>query len=81
MVRSMVFVAPHESVHIRHPQWDELERKLVGVIQSRHYSPKTELAYSSWVRRFIRYHGDRHPDLMAEREMNQYLSFLAVRKR
>jgi len=27
----------------------------------RHYSQRTEKAYVSWIRRFIRYHGLRHP--------------------
>jgi len=27
----------------------------------RHYSPRTEEAYVAWVRRFVRYHGLRHP--------------------
>jgi hypothetical protein len=27
----------------------------------RHYSPRTEEAYLAWIRRFIVYHGKRHP--------------------
>ena len=30
-------------------------------IRLRHYSPRTEQAYVSWLRRFIVFHGKRHP--------------------
>ena len=30
-------------------------------IRFRHYSRRTEVAYSQWVRRFIHFHGMRHP--------------------
>ncbi len=48
-------------------------------IRSRHYSPRTETTYSRWVVRFIQFHGMRHPEDMAEREINKYLSFLAIK--
>jgi len=54
-----------------------LERFKQGM-QSRHYSPRTIKAYSSWVVRFIRYHKFKHPEKMAEAEINAYLSYLAV---
>jgi hypothetical protein len=36
------------------------------VIRARYYSIRTEEAYVHWVRRFILYHGKRHPIEMAE---------------
>jgi integron integrase len=44
----------------------------------RHYSLRTEDAYHDWCRRFILFHGKRHPDTMAEPEVNAFLTHLAV---
>ena len=44
----------------------------------RHYSIRTEDAYADWVKRFILFHGKRHPDDMGEAEVNAYLTHLAV---
>ena len=30
-------------------------------IRTRHYSPRTERTYVGWIRRFILFHGKRHP--------------------
>src|SRR4051794_27481070 len=43
-----------------------------------HYSLKTEDAYAAWARRFILYHGKRHPQEMGAAEINQFLTHLAV---
>ena len=48
------------------------------VIRARHYSPRTETAYVGWIRRFILFHGKRHPSTMGEREVVAFLSHLAV---
>jgi integron integrase len=50
-------------------------------LRSRHYSRRTEQAYSLWVRRFLRFHHMRHPRDMGEREINAFLTDLAVEKR
>ena len=42
-----------------------------------HYSERTERAYIGWIRRFILFHGKRHPETMAEPEIGAYLSSLA----
>ena len=47
-------------------------------IRARHYSPKTSRAYAQWVRRFVRYHGLRHPDELGVEEVNAFLTHLAV---
>ena len=52
--------------------------RLRNVIRARRYSPRTEEAYVYWVRKFIIFHGKRHPDTMAEHELNQFLTHLAV---
>lgn len=50
-------------------------------IRARHYSPRTERVYVQWVRRFILFHGKRHPADMGEREIAQFLTHLATRRR
>ena len=49
-------------------------------LRTRHYSPRTEKAYVGWIRRFILFHGKRHPETMAEAEIGAYLSSLAEAK-
>jgi integron integrase len=48
-------------------------------IRARHYSLRTEEAYVAWTRRFIVFHGKRHPMEMGETQINAFLTDLAVR--
>ena len=50
-------------------------------IRMRHMSVRTEEAYVGWIRRFILFHGKRHPDEMAEPEVSSFLSALATERR
>ena len=50
------------------------------IIQALHYSPRTEKTYIGWIKRFIFFHGKRHPIEMGEKEINEFLSFLAIKK-
>ena len=47
-------------------------------IRRRHYSRSTERAYVGWIRRFILFHGKRHPREMAEFEVTAFISHLAT---
>jgi len=47
-------------------------------IRARHYSPRTAKAYVGWIRRFILFHGRRHPATMGSEQITQYLTHLAV---
>ena len=47
----------------------------------KHYSPRTEKSYVSWVRRYIFYHKKRHPQEMGAREVRSFLSYLALNQR
>ena len=49
-------------------------------IRTRHYSLRTEQAYVHWIRRFLRFHGLRHPQEMGAAEVAAFLTDLAVRK-
>jgi len=46
-------------------------------IRARHYSSSTEKAYLGWIRRFIRFNGNRHPVALGEEEITAFLSSLA----
>jgi len=48
-------------------------------IRIRHYSRRTEEAYIAWIRRFIVFHGTRHPRELGEREVTAFVSHLAER--
>jgi integron integrase len=52
--------------------------RLRAACRVRHLSPRTEDAYHDWCRRFILFHHVRHPDTMAEPEVNAFLTHLAV---
>lgn len=43
-------------------------------LYARHYSKRTVRAYLGWIRRFILYHGKRHPDEMGGPEVGAFLS-------
>ena len=47
-------------------------------LRTRHYSLRTEDTYLSWIKRFILFHGKRHPRDMGVQEVHQFLSHLAV---
>ncbi len=47
-------------------------------IRTRHYSRRTERAYVGWIRRFILFHGKRHPTSMGAAEVTRFLTHFAV---
>jgi len=50
------------------------------VIRARHYSIRTEQSYTQWVKRFILFHGKRHPKELGENEVVAFLTHLAVKR-
>lgn len=57
---------------------ESLVERMRTVLRTSHYSYRTEQSYLDWARRFMRFHGRRHPRQMGKREVEQYLSHLAV---
>lgn len=59
--------------------------KLLDLLRDRlrlkHYSIRTETQYVQWVRRFILFHGKRHPQEMGAKEVEAFLTHLAVEGR
>ena len=47
-------------------------------LQARHYARRTVDTYEQWLRRFLRFHGLRHPREMGNEEVNMFLTHLAV---
>ncbi len=56
--------------------------KLLDVVRDRirvkHYSIRTETQYVQWIRRFILFHGKKHPRDMGAPEVEAFLTHLAV---
>ena len=51
------------------------------VMRFKHYSIRTEQTYREWIKRFIFFHGKRHPREMGAVEVGRFLSDLAVQRR
>lgn len=49
-----------------------------AALRAGHYSYLTEKAYTSWIRRYIIFHGRRHPRTMGSAEITAFLTHLAV---
>ncbi len=52
-----------------------------GQMRVRHMKWSTEKAYVGWIRRFILYHGKRHPAEMGVAEIGDFLTHLATKER
>jgi integron integrase len=50
-------------------------------VSARHYSRRTEETYIAWIRRYILFHGKRHPAEMGAGEITQFLTDLAVHRK
>lgn len=47
-------------------------------IRLRHYARTTEKTYVSWIRRYILFHGKKHPKEMGAAEIESFLTYLAT---
>ena len=47
-------------------------------LRVKHYSLRTEKQYLNWIKRFILFHGKRHPKEMGATEVEAFLTHLAV---
>ena len=62
---------------IRKPKLLEEVRR---ILRFKHYSLRTEEAYVDWIRRFILFHGKRHPREMGAEEVRAFLTHLATER-
>ncbi|HEX5126526.1 MAG TPA: integron integrase [Rhodocyclaceae bacterium] len=49
-------------------------------LRLKHYSIRTEAAYLGWIKRYILFHDKRHPGEMGKREVEAFLTSLAVER-
>ena len=72
----------HESAGVTASELPSREPRLMNEVRRklrlRHYSLRTEQAYSGWIRRFIFANGKRHPRQMGGPEVERFLSTLAT---
>lgn len=62
-------------------QEPRLMDRVRSTIRLKHYSRRTEKAYTGWILRYIYFHHKRHPAKMGEREITAFLSYLAVERK
>ncbi len=60
------------------PPRPRLLDRVRAALRARHYSRRTEEAYVAWMRRYIFFHGKRHPAEMGAPEITRFLTSLAV---
>jgi integron integrase len=56
----------------------KLMDRMRGRIRVKHYSIRTERAYCDWVKRYIIFHGKRHPKELGAQDVESFLTNLAV---
>ena len=59
----------------------KLLEQVSEVMRFKHYSIRPETTYQEWIKRFIFFHGKRHPREMGAAEVERFLSDLAVRRK
>ncbi|RLD05485.1 MAG: integron integrase [Chloroflexota bacterium] len=63
------------------PRPKKLLEELSAQLRTRHYALSTEKTYTSWVRKYILFHDKRHPKTMGAKEINAFLTHLALEKK
>jgi integron integrase len=59
----------------------QLLNQVRGVMRQRHYSLQTEKTYIYWIKKYIFFHGVRHPKEMGASEVSRFLTHLAVEEK
>jgi integron integrase len=62
------------------PQPPKLLEQVVARLRVKHYSLRTEQIYVDWIKRFVWFHGKRHPRDMGAVEIEAFLTNLAVER-
>ena len=64
---------PDSPVSPESPPSPRLLDRVRAALRAKHYSPNTETAYLAWIRRFIFFHGRRHPETLGVDKVNAFL--------
>jgi integron integrase len=63
----------------------EIKKKLLDIVREKirfkHYSISTEKTYVHWIKHYIFFHNKKHPVEMGKREIEEFLTYLAVEKK
>ena len=70
---------PDQTVPI--PATPKLLDRVRWHLRVKRYSIRTEQAYVDWIRRYILFHGKRHPGELGEAQISAFLNHLAVNRR
>ncbi len=70
--------APVEGSALATSRAPKLLERVRAALRLRHRSPRTEKSYVGWIRRYVVFHGKRHPAEMGAPEVERFLSSLAV---
>jgi hypothetical protein len=62
------------------PSKSRLVERVSERLAVKHYSTKTVDAYVGWIRRFILFHGRRHPSELGSAAVETFLSHLATKQ-
>ena len=57
---------------------EKLLDKVKTEIRTRHYSKRTEQAYTGWIKKFILFHNKKHPAEMGEAEIRAFINNLST---
>ena len=61
------------------------KKKLLDIVRDKvrfkHYSLSTERTYVHWIKHYILFHNKRHPVEMGKEEIEEFLTYLAVKKK
>ena len=63
------------------PRPPKLLEQVRAAIRRLNYSRRTEEAYVHWIKRYIYFHGKRHPNELGEGEATAFLSYLASERK
>lgn len=64
-----------------HPDWRSVQEQVVRLLRLQHKSYRTEKTYLGWLRRFSRYLDNRSCRSIVQKDLLNYLSYLAVERK
>ena len=59
----------------------KLMDQVSDALRTKHYSYRTEQTYKDWIKRYILFHGKRHPKDMGEAEIRAFIAHLAAERK
>ena len=62
------------------PKPKKLLDQVKDALRVKHYAYRTEKTYIFWIRRYIFFHGKKHPSEMGSKQIQDFLTHLAVER-